>query len=949
MPVITTTQVTVTQNTSSTYIYDYNGTDTDLDTLTWSDNTTLFNIDSVTGEISDTATESETRTYSILITVSDGTDTDTDTFTYVISDTTNPTYSNLANNGTTAKTGTDVNWSVTLTDGYQLDYYIFSYNDSGSWVNLTVDISGTSYFANVTKNTTSTQGIQVCAKFYFNDTSENENTTSNSCFTVGNTAPTFNPALVAQSVDTENSLNYDINASDADSDTITYYDNTSLFNIDSSTGIIIDTPVESEAGVYTILITIGDGTDNTTSTFDYTIVDKTVPTISWIRQDELNLTVEADPTYLFNISDASGTNWTSVIFYHGLNNTYLNSMNTSWRYPASSKQPDRLRASNRNESYDLIENNAIKLYTDDIVSYGGHLYGTCVKPIVYLSGSTWVALNMSFDYHHLMEYHITIDRYVDIYKNHPAIVQLETFPVGKVNRTIHINLNIDDKNGTYPLLIYGCNNSIDPYTVDYTTDSNCAFYGTRTDFDTKDRTSRNSSYVHFHKGIDENGKISGTDLIPSDIMFMYFASNAPNVAQSYKLYYANNTLADNTDFNETYFLHTYSPSSWTNRSETPDVQFEVSGDDYQVQYYVHACDNVSNCVNFTIQLDSLGARANEAPTAPYLIQPLVDYNISGDYNITWTDGLDPDCDPFNITLILINHTDDSEIVLTSSVPNGTEYYQLDTTAYTDSNAYQIVIYANDSGGLSSNNDTSNGNFTIDNTNPLIDFDTGTLANNSYKNRTYIFTNWTFTEVNLKNITTRLYNSTSLVNETTFTTSTYEINWTGLYADEIYYYNITIYDTASNNNETETRKIRLDSVLPIVNSAAQSPGTVYSYTSYNFYMDITDNSDLITAYIQFYINNASSGGIHSKNVSNNTNTLIASLSGYLTSDKIITEYWISDNTLNTSKVNTSETIIAVRVQSGGSSGGGVTTRECNIEIIPNKIEQKNDSIFDLISI
>jgi len=232
-PVITTTQITVSQNTSSTYTYDYNGTDADSDTIIWSDNTSLFNINSNTGIISDSPDESETGTYSILITASDG-GTDTDTFTYTITDTTNPTYSNLANNGTTAKVGTDVNWSLTLADGYQLDYFIFSFNDSGSWANSTFDISGTSYFSNITKTIATTQGKSVCAKFYFNDTSGNENITSNSCFTVVNTAPTTPSLTLNETIKVNEELTANASGStDSDSNSITYY--YQFYNVNDAT------------------------------------------------------------------------------------------------------------------------------------------------------------------------------------------------------------------------------------------------------------------------------------------------------------------------------------------------------------------------------------------------------------------------------------------------------------------------------------------------------------------------------------------------------------------------------------------------------------------------------------------------------------------------------------------------------------------------------------------
>jgi len=78
--------------------------------MTWSDNTSLFNINSTTGEISDTPTESEVGTYHIRITASDGTGQDTDDFTYAITDGTAPTINNLNDNdGTYAK---NKNWVI---------------------------------------------------------------------------------------------------------------------------------------------------------------------------------------------------------------------------------------------------------------------------------------------------------------------------------------------------------------------------------------------------------------------------------------------------------------------------------------------------------------------------------------------------------------------------------------------------------------------------------------------------------------------------------------------------------------------------------------------------------------------------------------------------------------------------------------------------------------------
>ena len=124
--------------------------------------------------------------------------------------------------------------------------------------------------------------------------------------------------------------------------------------------------------------------------------------------------------------------------------------------------------------------------------------------------------------------------------------------------------------------------------------------------------------------------------------------------------------------------------------------------------------------------------------------------------------------------------------------------------------YHILITANDSAG--NLNNTEIVNFTVDNTNPLISFDTGTPDNATTSTFTYIYINWTYTELNLKNITAYLYNSTlDLINETSFLTATYSINWTGLSYDT-YYFNVTVYDLAGNLNSTETRKRTLKATV-----------------------------------------------------------------------------------------------------------------------------------------
>ena len=98
---------------------------------------------------------------------------------------------------------------------------------------------------------------------------------------VNNSAPTFNETPVGQQASTGILFTYDLNASDIDGDTITYYLNdTSLFAIGDSSGIISGTPTESDIGTKAYKVTVGDGSVNSSAVFSIIINDATAPRYS---------------------------------------------------------------------------------------------------------------------------------------------------------------------------------------------------------------------------------------------------------------------------------------------------------------------------------------------------------------------------------------------------------------------------------------------------------------------------------------------------------------------------------------------------------------------------------------------------------------------------------------------------------------------------------------------
>jgi hypothetical protein len=64
----------------------------------------------------------------------------------------------------------------------------------------------------------------------------------------------------------------------------------------------------------------------------------------------------------------------------------------------------------------------------------------------------------------------------------------------------------------------------------------------------------------------------------------------------------------------------------------------------------------------------------------------------------------------------------------------------------------------------------------------------------------------------------------------------KVNFT-LLADGIYYINATLNDTAGNNNQTETRRILLDTTAPTINNAANL--TVIENQSWSYILNIND--------------------------------------------------------------------------------------------------------------
>ncbi len=198
----------------------------------------------------------------------------------------------------------------------------------------------------------------------------------------------------------------------------------------------------------------------------------------------------------------------------------------------------------------------------------------------------------------------------------------------------------------------------------------------------------------------------------------------------------------------------------------------------------------------------------------------VNYDKEGIFTVNWTAG---GSDEVNYTIYI--YADD--ILYTSVINDSTTGYSFSNT--TDAN-YTFTIEAVNSSDDKAN--STNISIVVDTTNPDIIYNPTTETDEGGANRTWIFVNITVTETNNDTATFYLYNSTSLVysNSSNYNLSeAITINWTGLSNDEVYYFNVTVNDSATNEDTSSYRTFYLDGTVPTSVTLTKSSSTKTSLT------------------------------------------------------------------------------------------------------------------------
>ncbi|MBI2133958.1 hypothetical protein HYU11_04720 [Candidatus Woesearchaeota archaeon] len=229
-------------------------------------------------------------------------------FNFSLRDIFPPTWNSNRTNqsGGEPKKGGTIQLNLTISDNYNLGSYIYSTNDSGTWVNSTPQyISGKNITIVINETIDSVKGKMVSWMLFINDSVNNTNSTIEFAYTVNNTQPSFIQSLQNQTINSSSAFYYDVNCTDNDLDAISYFANTTLFSMLEATGEASFTAGEIHDGIYQINVSCSDGETNATTQYNLTILDNTSPQVTLNMPNPFN-TSSNNVSFNYTATDGLG-------------------------------------------------------------------------------------------------------------------------------------------------------------------------------------------------------------------------------------------------------------------------------------------------------------------------------------------------------------------------------------------------------------------------------------------------------------------------------------------------------------------------------------------------------------------------------------------------------------------------------------------------------------------
>jgi hypothetical protein len=325
--------------------------------------------------------------------------------------------------------------------------------------------------------------------------------------------------------------------------------------------------------------------------------------------------------------------------------------------------------------------------------------------------------------------------------------------------------------------------------------------------------------------------------------------------------------------------------------------------------------NNTEKTNFTIEF------INDRPSTPFILRPLTNQVVSGNFTIKWIEVYDDEEDTlqFNISLLNFEPNMSFNSTIVSNYGNAdTIQYKWDTTLFQeDSYILEVKVFENNTIEKYSNQDRKF-NITIDHSSPQVQLVPPTPESGSIQTEDYIVINVTVSDKNFDYIWLRLYNSTGdLIGDDIYDYTPAYSNFTFL-EEGIYYINATAYDQAENFNDTETRKITIDNKPPqITLISPQNKTSTTSPTTFIFNLKEISPTNCTLK-------------INGNNVSNTTN-ITTGTHNFIQTLAIGNYDWNITCTDSIGLTNTSETWTLTITSTPTPTGGGGGSRSAQTAI------------------
>lgn len=281
--------------------------------------------------------------------------------------------------------------------------------------------------------------------------------------------------------------------------------------------------------------------------------------------------------------------------------------------------------------------------------------------------------------------------------------------------------------------------------------------------------------------------------------------------------------------------------SWTEDSTTvADSHVHQFNSDATLYYFAqgyHTDDHIFYNSSILYDVLDLGSLP---PNSPVINHPIEYTLYNGIININYTFGTSPmGLSVIYSNISLRNVIDDSWNY--TIVANNTPYSNYSwNSALVKDGTYNIRVYNCDSTMVCSFAEINN--IIIDNIPPTINYTSNTTSSGG-KSQTWINGEIVTNDIHGTTSTINLYDSTfNLVSSNTSINNTlHNYNFTGL-SNGVYYLNATSYDQAGNINQTSTRNITIDTVLPVItinNPNISTTPHIRNNTAFNWNITLSD--------------------------------------------------------------------------------------------------------------